>query len=133
MQQTLLAPRALNLIRDPLYTYTRKLEFLILILTVDNFASRSLGRRSSRSCANRLRAWSGNCNRCRTKQGDMDENPNQGNEEDLSARLRETRQVLEELRNYRSAQIQLTSSSQVNLKEQLEAITSTTEHPSRCC
>ena len=27
MQQTLLAPRALNLIRDPLYTYTRKLEF----------------------------------------------------------------------------------------------------------
>ena len=41
----------------------------------------------------------------------MDENPNQGNEEELSARLRETRQVLKELRNYRSAQIQLTSSS----------------------
>lgn len=61
----------------------------------------------------------------------MDENPNQG--EDLSARLRETRQVLEELRNYRSAQIQLTSSSQLNLKEQLEAITSTTEQPTRCC
>ena len=63
----------------------------------------------------------------------MDENPNQGNEEDLSARLRETRQVLEELRNYRSAQIQLISSSQLNLKEQLEAITSTTEQPTRCC
>ena len=63
----------------------------------------------------------------------MDENPNQGNEEDLSARLRETRQVLEELRNYRSAQIQLTSSSQLNLKEQLETITSTTEQPTRCC
>lgn len=61
----------------------------------------------------------------------MDENPNQG--EDLSARLRETRQVLEELRNYRSAQIQLTSSSQLNLKEQLEVITSTTEQPTRCC
>ena len=63
----------------------------------------------------------------------MDENPNQSNEEDLSARLRETRQVLEELRNYRSAQIQLISSSQLNLKEQLEAITSTTEQPTRCC
>ena len=94
MQQTLLAPRALNLIRDPLYTYipiylytyTRKLEFLIL--TVDDFASRSLGRRPSRSCANRLRAWSGNCNRCWKKRGDMDENPHQNNEEDLSARLR---------------------------------------------
>ena len=63
----------------------------------------------------------------------MDENPNQSNKEDLSARLRETRQVLEELRNYRSAQIQLISSSQLNLKEQLEAITSTTEQPTRCC
>ena len=63
----------------------------------------------------------------------MDENPNQNNKEDLSARLRETRQVLEELRNYRSAQIQLISSSQLNLKEQLEAITSTTEQPTRCC
>ena len=63
----------------------------------------------------------------------MDENSNQNNKEDLSARLRETRQVLEELRNYRSAQIQLTSSSQLNLKEQLEAITSTTEQPTRCC
>ena len=115
MQQTLLAPRALNLIRDPLYTYTRKLEFLIL--TVDDFASRSLGRRPSRSCANRLRAWPGNCNRCRTKRGDMDENPNQSNEEDLSAQLRETRQVLEELRNYQGAQIQLVTSRQVNLRE----------------
>ena len=57
----------------------------------------------------------------------MDENPNRSNEAGLSARLRETRQVLEELRNYRSAQIQLISSSQLNLKEQLEAITSTTE------
>ena len=62
----------------------------------------------------------------------MDENPNQGNEEDLSTRLRETRHVLKELRNSR-AQIQLTSSSQLNLKEQLEAITSTTEQPTRCC
>ena len=88
MQQTLLAPRAVNLMRDTLYSYTRKLEFLILILTVDNFASRLLGRRSSRSCANRLRAWSGNCNRCWKKRGDMDENPRQNNEEDLSARLR---------------------------------------------
>ena len=35
--------------------------------------------------------------------------------------------MLEELRNYQGAQIQLTSSSQLNLKEQLEAITSTTE------
>ncbi len=63
----------------------------------------------------------------------MDENSNQNNKEDLNARLRETRQVLEELRNYRSAQIQLISSSQLNLKEQLEAITSTTEQPTRCC
>lgn len=69
MQQTLLAPRAVKLMRDPLYTYTRKLEFLILILTVDDFASRSLGRRSLRSCANRLRAWSENRNRCWTKRG----------------------------------------------------------------
>ena len=117
MQQTLLAARALNLIRDPLYTYTRKLEFLILILTVDDFASRSLGRRSLRSCANRLRAWPENCNRCWTKRGDMDKNPNQSNEEDLSARLCETRQVLEELRNYQGAQIQLVTSRQVNLRE----------------
>lgn len=57
----------------------------------------------------------------------MDENPNQSDEEDLSAQLRETRQVLEELRNYKGAQIQLATSSQVNLKEQLDAITSTTE------
>ena len=115
MQQTLLAPRAVKLMRDPLYTYTRKLEFLIL--TVDNFASRALGRRPSRSCANRLRAWPENCNRCWTKRGDMDKNPNQSNEEDLSARLCETRQVLEELRNYQGAQIQLVTSRQVNLRE----------------
>ena len=57
----------------------------------------------------------------------MDENQNQSDAESLSAQLRETRQVLEELRNYQGAQIQLASSSQVNLKEQLEAITSTTE------
>ena len=63
----------------------------------------------------------------------MDENPNQSNEEDLSARLRGTRQVLEELRNYRSAQIQFVTSRQVNLREQLEAISSTTEQPTRCC
>ena len=117
MQQTLLAPRALNLIRDPLYNCTRKLEFLILILTVDDFASRSLGRRSLRSCANSLRSWPENCNRCWTKRGDMDKNPNQSNEEDLSARLCETRQVLEELRNYQGAQIQLVTSRQVNLRE----------------
>ena len=127
MQQTLLAPRALNLIRDPLYTYTRKLEFLILILTVDDFASRSLGRRSLRSCANRLRAWPENCNRCWTKRGDMDKNPNQSNEEDLSAQLRETRHVLEELGNYQGTQMHLATSSQVNRKEQLETITSTME------
>ena len=47
----------------------------------------------------------------------MDENPNQSNEEDLSAQLRETRQVLEELRNYQGAQIQLVTSHQVNLRE----------------
>ena len=47
----------------------------------------------------------------------MDKNPNQSNEEDLSARLRETRQVLEELRNYQGAQIQLVTSRQVNLRE----------------
>ena len=35
----------------------------------------------------------------------MDENPNRSNEAGLSARLRETRQVLEELRNYQGAQI----------------------------
>ncbi|MBH9984067.1 hypothetical protein [Bifidobacterium asteroides] len=57
----------------------------------------------------------------------MDKNPNQSNEEDLSARLCETRQALEELRNYQGAQIQLVTSHQVNRKEQLEAITSTTE------
>ena len=57
----------------------------------------------------------------------MDKNPNQSNEEDLSARLCETRQALEELRNYQGAQIHLATSSQVNRKEQLEAITSTTE------
>ena len=125
MQQTLLAPRAVKLMRDPLYTYTRKLEFLIL--TVDNFASRALGRRPSRSCANRLRAWPENCNRCWTKRGDMDKNPNQSNEEDLSAQLRETRHVLEELGNCQGTQIHLATSSQVNRKEQLEAITSTTE------
>ena len=47
----------------------------------------------------------------------MDKNPNQSNEEDLSARLCETRQVLEELRNYQGAQIQLITSRQVNLRE----------------
>ena len=57
----------------------------------------------------------------------MDENPNQSNEEDLSAQLRETRHVLEELGNYQGTQIHLATSSQVNRKEQLEAITSTTE------
>ena len=57
----------------------------------------------------------------------MDKNPNQSNEEDLSAQLRETRHVLEELGNYQGAQIHLATSSQVNRKEQLEAITSTTE------
>ncbi|WP_288804708.1 hypothetical protein [uncultured Bifidobacterium sp.] len=62
----------------------------------------------------------------------MDENPNQNNEEDLSTRLRETRHLLKELRNS-GAQIQLTSSSQLNLKEQLEVITSTTEQPTRYC
>ena len=70
-----------------------------------------------RSCANSLRAWPENCNRCWTKRGDMDKNPNQSNEEDLSARLCETRQVLEELRNYQGAQIQLVTSRQVNLRE----------------
>ena len=57
----------------------------------------------------------------------MDENPNQSNEEDLSAQLRETRHVLEELGNYQGTQMHLATSSQVNRKEQLEAITSTTE------
>ena len=47
----------------------------------------------------------------------MDKNPNQSNEEDLSAQLRETRHVLEELRNYQGAQIQLVTSRQVNLRE----------------
>ena len=108
---------AVRLTRDLLYTCARKLEFMILILTVDDFASRSLGRRSLRSCANRLRAWPENCNRCWTKRGDMDKNPNQSNEEDLSARLCETRQALEELRNYQGAQIQLVTSRQVNLRE----------------
>ena len=62
--KTPLSPTRSGANEAPLYTYTRKLEFLTLILTVDNFASRSLGRHSSRSYANRLRAWSGNCNRC---------------------------------------------------------------------
>ena len=57
----------------------------------------------------------------------MDENPNQSNEEDLSAQLRETRHVLEELGNYQGTQMHLATSSQVNRKEQLETITSTME------
>ena len=57
----------------------------------------------------------------------MDKNPNQSNEEDLSARLCETRQALEELRNQHGVQIQFVTSRQVNLREQLETITSTTE------
>ena len=47
----------------------------------------------------------------------MDKNPNQSNEEDLSARLCETRHVLEELGNYQGTQMHLAISSQVNLRE----------------
>ena len=47
----------------------------------------------------------------------MDENPNQSNEEDLSAQLRETRHALEELGNYQGTQMHLATSSQVNLRE----------------
>ncbi|WP_445338100.1 hypothetical protein [Bifidobacterium sp. ESL0822] len=57
----------------------------------------------------------------------MGKNPNQSNEENLSAQLRETRHLLEELGNYQGTQMHLATSSQVNRKEQLEAITSTTE------